>query len=654
MGFNRFAQWVIGGRFQGALQLTAWLNDMTRYQIVGRLLLQNWGWVNLALIVIGLVYLIRLNWRVVLVLFVAWLGFIFYALNYYVPDLAVFIIPAHVIMALFWGAGVTAVLVGSGWLLRKEQYASLRAPISNIVLLLLLLPSLFRLSASWSEIQGNDNSHLLAWGKSVLAMPLDKGAAILADSEKIAPLYYLQQAEGERPDLDIMVLPDEAAYRAELDARIAAGQTVYLARFLPGLEGVYHLRSVGPLIEVSTEPLLTLPKEAERSQLRFGPLQLIGVDLQEKLAVDPDAAAVTLFWQADALLAEPHYVYLRWAGVDFVTDPLVKSGQHPAGNTYPTGAWQPGEIVPDFHLLPKPVSDQAQELKLQVAVGPAFTPPEELAWQTVKNVTIPAARERELGQPLRAQNGRVMLSGVQFPVEIRPQTPLPLILTGYGNHVRDLELSLQPIGIELANTTNETPPATAGASQTPFAYATQVDTDVPNGRYYLFSHDPKAPSICGWLAPQTNGCILGEVTISGVALPDGATNYEDKIALLEVDLPQQRLQPGGQLPISLRWQSLSPVDEDYTVFIQVLDDQDKIVGQVDAWPMQGTYPTSQWKPGEIMDDPYLVQLDADLPAGQYRLQIGWYLLSTLRRLPVLDEDGSPLDDKMTIENLVVP
>jgi 4-amino-4-deoxy-L-arabinose transferase-like glycosyltransferase len=654
MGFGRFAQWVIGGRFQGALQLTAWLNDMTRYQVIGRLLLQNWGWVNLALIVIGLVYLIKLNWRVALVLFIAWLGFTFYALNYYVPDLAVFIIPSHVMMALFWGAGVTAVLVGSGWLLRQEQYSSLRAPIYNIALLLLLLPSLFRMSASWSEMQGNKNNHLLTWGKAVLALPLDMGAAILADSEKIAPLYYLQQAEGERPDLDIMVLPDEAAYRAELDARIAAGQTVYLARFLPGLEGVYHLRSVGPLIEVSKDPMMTLPKEVERSQLGFGPLQMIGVALQEMVAVDPDTAAVTLFWRAEAPLTEPHFVYLRWAGADFATDPLVKSGQHPAANTYPTVAWQPGEIVPDFHLLPRPLSDQEQELELQVAIGPSFTPPEELAWHTVKNVTNSAAQERELGQSLRAQNGRVLLSGVQFPVEIRPQTPLPLILTGYGNHVRDLQFSLQPIGMELDNVTNQALLATAGTGQPPFAYATQVDTDVPNGRYYLLSQDPQAASICSWLTVKTNGCILGEVTISGVPLPEGATNYEDKIALLEVDLPQEHLQPGGQLPISLRWQSLSPMDEDYTLFIQVLNAQDQIVGQVDSWPIQGTYPTSQWKPGEIVDDPYLVQLATDLPPGQYRLQIGWYLLSTLRRLPVLDEDGLSLDDKMTIEDLVVP
>ena len=52
------------------------------------------------------------------------------------------------------------------------------------------------------------------WIGIMLSMPLAQNAAILADSEKIAPLYYVQQIEGLRPDLDIMVLPDEAAYRA--------------------------------------------------------------------------------------------------------------------------------------------------------------------------------------------------------------------------------------------------------------------------------------------------------------------------------------------------------------------------------------------------------------------------------------------------------
>jgi hypothetical protein len=42
-----------------------------------------------------------------------------------------------------------------------------------------------------------------------------------------------------------------------------------------------------------------------------------------------------------------------------------------------------------------------------------------------------------------------------------------------------------------------------------------------------------------------------------------------------------------------------------------------------------------------------------MPPGVYHVYIGWYLLGTLERLPVLNEQGQPVDDKLTIPNLVV-
>jgi hypothetical protein len=78
------------------------------------------------------------------------------------------------------------------------------------------------------------------------------------------------------------------------------------------------------------------------------------------------------------------------------------------------------------------------------------------------------------------------------------------------------------------------------------------------------------------------------------------------------------------------------------------------VGQEDAFPLQGTLPTSQWRPGQTLTDPYQIQLDGDLPPGQYRLIVGWYLLADLRRLPVLNDAGVPIDDKVTVPGLTVP
>jgi hypothetical protein len=155
-------------------------------------------------------------------------------------------------------------------------------------------------------------------------------------------------------------------------------------------------------------------------------------------------------------------------------------------------------------------------------------------------------------------------------------------------------------------------------------------------------------AVCGWLRPATTGCVVAEIAIGGAPLPEGAANFDDKIALLGVELPDGPIASGGQLPLTLTWQGLAEIDEDYTVFVQVLDDADRIVGQVDSWPVQGTRPTSSWPPGGVIDDPYVVQLSPDMQPGNYRVIVGLYLLATGQRLPVVDGAGNAVDDKVEL------
>jgi hypothetical protein len=95
------------------------------------------------------------------------------------------------------------------------------------------------------------------------------------------------------------------------------------------------------------------------------------------------------------------------------------------------------------------------------------------------------------------------------------------------------------------------------------------------------------------------------------------------------------------------------MDQDYTVFVHILDEGQRIWGQEDIGPVHGTYPTSQWKEGEIIEDIHSVQLSYEAPPGEYQIEVGLYLLSTMARLPVLDEGMKAIDDKMIIEGIVV-
>ena len=655
MGFARFVDWVVAGRFQGALQLRAWLDDPTRYQIIGRLFLDNWGWFNLGLALFGFIILFIKNWRVALILFSIWFGYTFYTLNYYVPDLAVFVIPAQIIVGIYWAIAVAGLVIPAqiiagiywtiaaagidNWLptaarLNKTQSLNLQSLIFTII----FVPTLLLAIANWGVNDQSTNDRLETWGRAVLHLPLTENGAILADGEKIAPLNYLQVAEGLRTDLDISVWPDEAAYRGQVDGRIADGQTVYLARQLPNLQSIYHLRAVGPLTEVSNYPITQLPNYSN-SNLSFDEIELLGYELHPT-ATTENATAVTLYWQAQEPVTDVLHVYTRFNNYP------SNDGQHPANNFYPTNAWKGDEIVSDYHELAHPILVAAETVELQVALAPPFADPSTLDWQTVAQVDLPATTILEDERPYRIQVGQNLIQTADFPTQSRPATTIPVTLSGYGEPSA-LTLALGQIFSTLNPVRNQETP-----EFTHFVTEIAMHTQTENGRYPLTLMSENQ-AICGWMQSVSESCELGEVEISGVALPETAVNFADKIALLNVDIPNTTLQPGGQLDLTLNWLALAEMTEDYTITVQVLDANDRLVGQTDSWPVQGTRPTSQWQAGETIADPFTLYLDGDMPAGEYRLLIGIYLLGNGRRLPIINEDGTVIDNKLLLPELNV-
>ncbi|HLG51146.1 MAG TPA: glycosyltransferase family 39 protein [Chloroflexota bacterium] len=140
-----------------------------------------------------------------------------------------------------------------------------------------------------------------------------------------------------------------------------------------------------------------------------------------------------------------------------------------------------------------------------------------------------------------------------------------------------------------------------------------------------------------------------EPAVSGSSL----ATLGSEIALASAELSTTGpLRPGDILQITLHWQALRTPRDDYTVFVHLLGPDGKIHGQQDAPPLQGAFPTSRWRRGEIVIDRYAVPLPANAPVGSYQVEVGLYRPSNGQRLtvgPVPEADNRVIVGRFTIE-----
>jgi 4-amino-4-deoxy-L-arabinose transferase-like glycosyltransferase len=89
--------------------------------------------------------------------------------------------------------------------------------------------------------------------------------------------------------------------------------------------------------------------------------------------------------------------------------------------------------------------------------------------------------------------------------------------------------------------------------------------------------------------------------------------------------------------LTLFWSAVAIVDTDYTIFVHLRNADNRTVVQWDGQPLDGAYPTSRWRAGEVVITPAEISLPDSLTPGEYWLYIGLYKLDTLTRLPLVDD-----------------
>ena len=95
----------------------------------------------------------------------------------------------------------------------------------------------------------------------------------------------------------------------------------------------------------------------------------------------------------------------------------------------------------------------------------------------------------------------------------------------------------------------------------------------------------------------------------------------------------------SQIDLTLDWAALVQPPHAYTVFAHVVDATGQSVGQQDNMPLHDQLPTSCWRPGEYISDPYTIKI-AENARGPFSIEVGLYRLETGERLPLDDGSGS--------------
>ncbi len=385
---------------------------------------------------------------------------------------------------------------------------------------------------------------------------------------------------------------------------------------------------------------------------------------------------VTLFWEALQLLEEDYRVSLvlrdtqgqewgRWDG-------------RPSAYFYPTDRWRVGQVVfgrYDLNLLPgSPPGDyglyvgvytEADPVGLDV-LDPAGAPQGKRAVLGAVRLSVPAVGADAVQVPNPAQitlgDGLVLLGWELAQEEAQPGDRLNLGLVWsveaqpqgeYRVRVLVTDAAGQTWEAGIFQPTNQWHPTTIWLPGQ--AWRGQITFRLP------IQAQPGEAALAVQLL-EANGTLLGspgELGTLRVAPTDRVftsprpqllreSNLDDKVMLVGADVWSDPVPPGGTLRLTLYWQALAETDVPYTVFVHLLDAGGRVVAGHDAQPRGGARPTTGWVPGEYVADPHELSIPAELPPGEYVMEVGMYDagVPTMPRLPILGKEGEPATDRV--------
>jgi hypothetical protein len=272
-------------------------------------------------------------------------------------------------------------------------------------------------------------------------------------------------------------------------------------------------------------------------------------------------------------------------------------------------------------------------------------------------------------------DGRVRIVGYDMPTTtVRSGEPLTLVL--YQSVTETLDgiwmpyAQLGPLEDRWTTDSRVLTPQWQPGETIAEEYEIPVPFNLPSGEYPLRLGYADLTGGRPALTLSTGGTAVELATVTVLPGPQNAittpmlANLDDQVALAGArawtGLQVRRapwseplvVRAGRPLHLVLTWRALVRPRDSFTVFVHLIDSAGRYVTGHDYTPLGGSCPSylwfPKWLPGQTMDDPYRLVLPADLPPGDYWLEVGMYGMTSLRRLSVVDLAGNLAGDRVIL------
>lgn len=350
---------------------------------------EQFTWGGVALGALGLLVLLRRDWKLaVTFLLVGVLGVV-YAANFSIFDIYAYYAPLHIMWAAFIAAGASLLLAGGARLVRRlEKREVAISPLRSygvLTLALLYLPA-WQYWSHLAYVDKHDSREAEQFARFVMR-DLPPKAAFLGDWWAVAPLGYVKYVESQRPDLTLCAASSQPK---EEDTRRYAQ-----AGFLDTFPAVYFAEKITHTMHIFRDSCYLAPEAgipldqgpslwrvyAHRPPaedvladlpptpaVRFGDqIGLVKVELPSEPLSAGKAYPFTLYWTPlpgySAKPFEVALVLLSEAG-----DRVWGEATPLAHDLYPREQWQPGQVLRERHAVLFLTAPPAGEYRLLMRV----------------------------------------------------------------------------------------------------------------------------------------------------------------------------------------------------------------------------------------------------------------------------------------------